>query len=111
EDFYAKNDIELLLSTTIAEVQLGEHAVVDESGNSRPFDRLLLATGSRPRTLPVPGADLAGLRTLRTLDDSRALLAALTPGTRVVVIGAGWIGCEVAAAARKHDADVTVVER
>jgi 3-phenylpropionate/trans-cinnamate dioxygenase ferredoxin reductase component len=111
EDFYAKNDIELRLSTTIREVQLGEHAVVDDAGASLPFDRLLLATGSSPRSLGVPGADLDGLRTLRTLDDSRALRAALTPGTRMVIIGAGWIGCEVAAAARKHEVEVTIVER
>jgi NADPH-dependent 2,4-dienoyl-CoA reductase/sulfur reductase-like enzyme len=111
EDFYVKNDIELRLSTTIREVQLGEHAIVDDSGASQPFDRLLLATGSSPRTLGVPGSDLDGLRSLRTLDDSRALRAALTPGTRVVIVGAGWIGCEVAAAARKHEAEVTIVER
>ena len=111
EEFYAKNDIELRLSTKIREIRLGDHAVIDDSGAALPFDRLLLATGSRPRTLGVPGSDLAGLRTLRTLDDSRSLLAALTPGSRVVIVGAGWIGCEVAAAARKHEAEVTVVER
>ena len=111
EDFYAKNDIELVLSTTVSEIKLGEHTVVDSTGASRPFDRLLLATGSRPRSLPVPGADLEGLRTLRSLDDALALRELLTAGTRVVIVGAGWIGCEVAAAARKHEAEVTVVER
>ena len=111
EDFYAKNDIDLLLSTVVTEVALGDRVVVDESGARHPYDRLLLATGSRPRTLPVPGADLEGTHTLRTLDDSRALLAALREGGRVVVIGGGWIGCEVAAAARKHGCEVTVVER
>jgi NADPH-dependent 2,4-dienoyl-CoA reductase/sulfur reductase-like enzyme len=109
EDFYGKQDIELRLSTTIREVQLGERVVIDDSGGRQTFDRLLLATGSRPRTLSVPGADLDGVRTLRTLDDSRALLPVLTG--RVVIVGAGWIGCEVAAAARKHGAEVTVVER
>jgi 3-phenylpropionate/trans-cinnamate dioxygenase ferredoxin reductase component len=109
EDFYDKQDIELRLSTTIREVQLGDRVVVDEAGNRTPFDRLLLATGSRPRTIPIPGADLEGVRTLRTLDDARALLPELTG--RVVIIGAGWIGCEVASAARKHGADVTIVER
>src|SRR5262245_63793856 len=63
EDFYAKNDIELVLSTTVSEVRLGDHTVVDSTGASRPFDRLLLATGSRPRAVPLPGADLEGLRT------------------------------------------------
>jgi 3-phenylpropionate/trans-cinnamate dioxygenase ferredoxin reductase component len=111
EDFYTKHDIELRLATKIAEIQLGEHAVLDEAGNRYPYDRLLLATGSRPRSISVPGAELAGLRTLRSLDDSRALRAEFTPGARVVIIGAGWIGCEVAAAARKHECEVTVVER
>jgi NADPH-dependent 2,4-dienoyl-CoA reductase/sulfur reductase-like enzyme len=111
EGFYADNDIELRLSTRVREVVLGERVLVDGSGTRHPFDRLLLATGSRPRILSVPGADLAGVRTLRTLDDSRTLLPELAPGRRVVVIGAGWIGCEVAAAARKHEAEVTVVER
>ena len=111
EDFYAKNDIELRLSTKVREIQLGDRVVIDDSGTRQSYDRLLLATGSRPRTLDVPGADLEGLHTLRTLDNSRSLLAALTPGARVVIIGAGWIGCEVAAAARKHEAEVTIVER
>jgi 3-phenylpropionate/trans-cinnamate dioxygenase ferredoxin reductase subunit len=111
EDFYTKNNIDLRLSTVATELHLGERVVVDESGTRHPYDRLLLATGSRPRMIPVPGTDLDGVRTLRTLDDSRALLAALSGGGRVVIVGAGWIGCEVAAAARKHGADVTVVER
>lgn len=111
DDFYAKNDIELRLSTKVREIQLGDRVVIDDSGTRQSYDRLLLATGSRPRTLDVPGSDLDGLHTLRTLDDSRSLLAALTPGRRVVIIGAGWIGCEVAAAARKHEAEVTIVER
>jgi len=111
EDFYAKNDIELRLSTTVGEIRLGDRVVIDDAGTAQAYDRLLLATGSRPRTLDLSGSDLEGVRTLRTLDDSRALLAALTPGARVVIIGAGWIGCEVAAAARKHEAEVTIVER
>lgn len=111
EDFYAKNNIELLLSTAVREIHLGDRVVIDDSGVRQSYDRLLLATGSRPRTLDLPGADLEGVRTLRTLDDSHALLAALKDAGRVVIIGAGWIGCEVAAAARKHEAEVTVVER
>src|SRR5689334_10989797 len=82
-DFYEKNDIELRLSTEIAELHLGDREVVDTAGTRTGYDRLLLATGSRPRTLPVPGADLEGVHTLRTLDDSRALLAAVRDGGRV----------------------------
>ncbi|HEV2782778.1 MAG TPA: FAD/NAD(P)-binding oxidoreductase [Actinophytocola sp.] len=111
EDFYGKQNIDLRLSTVVTELRLGDRVVIDEAGTRYPYDRLLLATGSRPRTLSLPGAELDGVRTLRTLDDSKALLAALSGGGRVVIIGAGWIGCEVASAARKHGADVTIVER
>ncbi|HWM06709.1 MAG TPA: FAD-dependent oxidoreductase [Actinophytocola sp.] len=110
ESAYAERDIDLRLSTVVKEVRLGTHEVVEADGTTHEFDRLLLATGSQPRRLDVPGADLTGLRTLRTLDDSRSLRAELTEGRRVVIVGAGWIGCEVAAAARKHGCEVTVVE-
>ena len=110
ENFYVERDIELRTSTVVDRVQLGDHTVIDAAGTAHPYDRLLLATGSTPRGLPVPGTDLDGVVTLRTLDDSRALRDALKGGGRVVVVGAGWIGCEVAAAARKHDAEVTMVD-
>jgi 3-phenylpropionate/trans-cinnamate dioxygenase ferredoxin reductase subunit len=74
------------------------------------YDRLLLATGSRVRRLDVAGADLPGVRYLRALPDADGLRADLSPAARVVVIGAGWIGLEAAAAARHHGAEVTVVE-
>ena len=79
-------------------------------GNRLRYDKLLLTTGATPRRLPVPGADLAGVHYLRTLDDSDQLKAALRPGTRVVIIGGGWIGLETAAAARTAGAEVTVLE-
>jgi 3-phenylpropionate/trans-cinnamate dioxygenase ferredoxin reductase component len=111
ESFYADKDIDLRLSTTVEQVRLGDREVVEAGGTTHGFDRLLLATGSTPRRLDkLPGADLDGLRTLRTLDDSRSLREELTDGRRVVIVGAGWIGCEVAAAARKHGAEVTVVD-
>jgi NADPH-dependent 2,4-dienoyl-CoA reductase/sulfur reductase-like enzyme len=75
-----------------------------------PYDRLLIATGSVVRTLDVPGSGLEGVRYLRTLDQSDALLSAFRRGEPVVVIGAGWIGLETAAAARGHGCPVTVVE-
>ncbi|HEX7659958.1 MAG TPA: FAD-dependent oxidoreductase [Pseudonocardiaceae bacterium] len=108
--FYAGHDIDFRPSATIRELRLADHVVVDGAGAEQPFDRLVLATGLRPRTLPVTDAQLKGVHTLRTLDDSLALRARLTPGTRVVVVGGGWIGCEVAAAARTHGSQVTVVE-
>ncbi|MCL4287245.1 MAG: FAD-dependent oxidoreductase, partial [Thermoleophilia bacterium] len=72
---------------------------------------LLLATGSEPRRLPLPGADLDGVHHLRDLGDSDAISARLEPGARLVVVGAGWIGSEVAASARQKGAEVEVVER
>ncbi|MBC6447958.1 NAD(P)/FAD-dependent oxidoreductase [Actinokineospora xionganensis] len=110
EKFYADKDIDLRTGTDIRELHLGERAVVDGEGTRIPYDRLVLATGATPRALPVPGGDLHGLHTLRTWEDSLTLRATLAPGVRVVIVGAGWIGCEVAAAARKHGAEVTVVD-
>lgn len=111
EDFYAAHEIDLRLGTVAARIELGGRVVVDADGKEQSYDRLLLATGSQPRTLPVPGADLPGIRTLRTLDDSLALRSAFGDARSVVIVGAGWIGTEVAAAARRHGLEVTVVDR
>jgi len=111
ESFYADHDIAHERGVTAMRVELGARLVLDDSGGEHRFDRLLLATGSRPRSLPVPGADFPGLRTLRTFDDSLALRSAFAEAERVVIVGAGWIGTEAAAAARKHDAEVTVVDQ
>lgn len=108
--FYADHDIDYRSSTTVTQLRPGDGVVVDATGAEQGYDRLLLATGSRPRTLPVPGGDLPGLNLLRTLDDSLAIRSKLVSGARVAIVGAGWIGCEVAAAARKHGAEVTVVD-
>jgi len=81
-----------------------------DDGSSLAYDKLLLATGSRVRRLDVGGSENSGIFYLRTLPDSDALKAALRPGRRVVVVGAGWIGLETAAAARHHGCEVTVVE-
>ena len=109
EAFYADQQIELLRGTTVTRIDRDRHVVV-AGGTELPYDKLVLATGSTPRRLQVPGADLDGVRTLRTLPDSLALRERFTPGARVVVVGAGWIGCESAAAARQRGASVTVVE-
>ena len=85
------------------------HEVVTGDGSRLRYDKLLLATGATPRPLPVPGAD-GGVRYLRSLDDSDGLRSAFTPGTRVVIVGGGWIGLEAAAAARAAGAEVTVLE-
>ena len=79
-------------------------------GSSVGYDRLLLATGSRVRRLDLPGADLPHVRYLRRIEDSEALKAAFSERPPVVVVGAGWIGLETAAAARTAGCEVTVVE-
>lgn len=107
---YAERDIELRLSTVVTEIRLGTHEVVEKDGTAHPFDRLLLATGSEPRRPVMTGVHLDGLYLLRTLDDARRLRAELSPGRRVVIVGAGWIGCEVAAAACRNGCEVTIVE-
>src|SRR5205085_10156973 len=85
--------------------------VVLGDGERIAFDRLLLAVGAEPRRLDLPGADLEGVHYLRTLADCDALRARLERGGRAAVIGAGWIGAEVAASARQKGLDVTLLEQ
>ncbi|MFE5259141.1 NAD(P)/FAD-dependent oxidoreductase [Streptomyces coelicoflavus] len=106
--YYGAHGIALRRGTTITALRPADHVIVDADGTEHGYDRLLLAPGSRPRTLP--GFDGPGVHTLRTLDDALALREKLTGGARVVIVGAGWIGCEVASAARAHGAHVTMVD-
>jgi 3-phenylpropionate/trans-cinnamate dioxygenase ferredoxin reductase component len=99
-----------LLTGTVASSIDRERRVVRAGGSDIPFDKLVIATGSAPRRLSVSGADLEGVHTLRTIDDALTLRARLTDGADVVIVGAGWIGCEVAAAARSHGAKVTMLD-
>jgi 3-phenylpropionate/trans-cinnamate dioxygenase ferredoxin reductase component len=108
--WYAEHQVELRLTTTVTAVDRDAHQVVTSGGERVRYDKLLLATGSSPRRLSVPGAELDNVLYLRTLEDSDRIKQALGPGVRVVVIGAGWIGLETAAAARAAGADVTVLE-
>jgi 3-phenylpropionate/trans-cinnamate dioxygenase ferredoxin reductase subunit len=110
EGFYAEKDIELRLGSTVVSLDTGAREVALDDGSRLPYDRLLLTTGSEPRRLPVPGADLDGVLYLRSVEDSDALRARLDEGGSVVVVGAGWIGCEVAASARQRGLDVTVLD-
>ncbi|GCD20618.1 pyridine nucleotide-disulfide oxidoreductase [Cellulomonas algicola] len=109
--WYAAHDVDLRTGTTVTALDLGARDVVDDAGTRTGFDHLVLATGSEPRRLGVPGADLDGVAYLRTLPDSDRLRAALTRDRRVVVVGGGWIGLEVAAAASGAGAHVTVLVR
>lgn len=110
DGYYAEQRIELRLGTRATAIDPGAHQVTLDGGETLGYDKLLLATGSSPRTLDLPGGEGPRIHYLRTIDESEALGATLRAGDPVVVIGAGWIGLEVAAAARGFGCDVTVVE-
>ena len=111
DGFYESHDIELRTGTTATAIDTSTSEVELEGGERLRYDRLLLATGAEPRRLSIPGADLDGVHYLRELNDSDALAALLAKGSgRVAVIGAGWIGSEVAASARTKGLDVALVE-
>jgi len=111
EKWYAEQRITLVLGRRATYLDTATRVVTLDGVDPVHYDKLLLATGSRVRMLNVPGNDLEGVRYLRTIDESDALRAAISGGSaRVVVVGAGWIGLETAAAARGYGCDVTVVE-
>ncbi|SDJ04824.1 3-phenylpropionate/trans-cinnamate dioxygenase ferredoxin reductase subunit [Frankineae bacterium MT45] len=109
-NWYDEQHVQLQVATTVTAIDRTEHQVVLADDESIRYDRLLLTTGSRPRALTVTGSDAAGVHYLRTLDDSEELGRVIENAKRLVVIGAGWIGLEAAAAARAADVEVTVVE-
>jgi len=109
EATYAEKNITLRRGITATRIDRARKVVV-ASRTEYPYDKLLIATGSAPRRLDLPGADLDGLLTLRTLEESLALRELFTEGAAIVIVGAGWIGCEAAAAARQHGANVTMIE-
>ncbi|MCA9676862.1 MAG: FAD-dependent oxidoreductase, partial [Myxococcales bacterium] len=106
-DFYRAQGIELRLGARVTALDVAGHAVTLEGGEVVPYDAVVLATGAEPVRLDLPGGDR--LQTLRTLADSRAIVAAARPGARAVVIGASFIGLEVAASLRARDVEVDVV--
>lgn len=109
-DYYPQNGIELRLATRAEIINRAARTVGLEGGETIAYDRLLIVTGGRVRRLDCPGAELGGLHYLRAIPDTLALRPALTEGARVVVIGGGFIGLEVAASARLRGCAVTVVE-
>jgi 3-phenylpropionate/trans-cinnamate dioxygenase ferredoxin reductase subunit len=88
----------------------GAHEVELDNGERVGYAKLLLATGASPRRLRLPGADLDGVHYLRRVEDSDRLREVIRDGGRIVVVGAGWIGLETAAAAREYGCDVTVID-
>src|SRR5206468_374514 len=113
--WYAQNDIELHLGETVDAINRAAKTIrFGEDGTVVRYDKLLLATGAEPRRLGIPGTDLAGVHHLRRLSHAELLRGMLTSlgreNGRLLVAGAGWIGLEVAAAARGYGVEVTVVE-
>jgi 3-phenylpropionate/trans-cinnamate dioxygenase ferredoxin reductase subunit len=108
--WYDDHKVELRLGTPADAIHREAHEVELAGGERIGYDRLLLATGSAPRKLPVPGGDLDGVHYLRRIGDARRIRDAVSGGGRVVLVGGGWIGLEVAAGARRHGAQVTIVE-
>jgi len=108
-EFYVENDIELRLGTTAMAIDVAGRRVVLGGGEEIAFNKLLLATGAEPIRLQVPGADLPHVRTLRSLADSRDLIARAHKGSRAVVVGASFIGLETAAALCHREVEVHVV--
>jgi len=110
EAWWGDHDVDVRSGLHANTLDLDARSVLLEGGTAVPFDRLLIATGATPRRLEVPGADAAGIHYLRTIEDSRGIHEAISAGDkRVVVVGSGWIGMEVAANARTFGNDVTVL--
>jgi 3-phenylpropionate/trans-cinnamate dioxygenase ferredoxin reductase subunit len=110
EGFYAEHGIELRLGRTATSLETASGEVVLDDGERLGYDRLLLTTGAEPRRLAIPGGELEGVLYLRSVHDSDTLRERLNRGGALVVVGAGWIGTEVAASARQRGLDVTVIE-
>jgi 3-phenylpropionate/trans-cinnamate dioxygenase ferredoxin reductase subunit len=109
EDFYAAHDIDVV-TDTVTGLDAGRRILRLARGEPLPFNTAVLATGAQPRPLSVPGAALGGVHYLRTIGDALRLQAAIRQAERVAVVGAGWIGSEVAASARQMGAEVVLIE-
>ncbi|MGH3376966.1 MAG: NAD(P)/FAD-dependent oxidoreductase [Actinoallomurus sp.] len=108
--WYGEHDVDLRTGQAATAIDRAARQVTLADGGRVAYDKLLLTTGSSPRRLPVPGGDADGVHYLRTLGDSEQIKDTLGTASRIVVIGGGWIGLEVAAAARQADVEVTLIE-
>ncbi len=111
DNFYAEAGIEMMLGTRVTAIDKTLRTIALSNGRELGYDFLILAMGARARTLPIPGADLKSVLSLRSAADAEALKEALRPGKRLAVIGGGYIGLEAAASARILGADAVVIER
>ncbi len=109
-DWYLDHNVDLRLGSPVSRVDTSAHTVGLGDGTTTHYDKLLLATGSASRRPPIPGSDADGVHYLRSYDEAELLNSVLTEGSSLAVVGAGWIGLEVTAAARQRGVEVTVVE-
>lgn len=109
-EFYADKQVDLRLATRVNSIDLDAHVLALADGTTVSWDRLLLTLGSRVREMRVPGANLPGVHYLRNIDDVHAIQPGFIAGRKLVIVGGGYIGLEVAAIARARGLDVTVVE-
>jgi 3-phenylpropionate/trans-cinnamate dioxygenase ferredoxin reductase subunit len=110
EGYYDEQNIELRTSTRVESLDVAASELTLGDGDTLKYDRLLLATGAEPRRLSLPGSDLDGVMYLREVEDSDAIRERIEQGGKLVTIGAGWIGAEVAASARQKGCEVAIVE-
>jgi len=108
--FYANAGVDVRLQNRVSSIDRSAKRLITEAGDKIGYDSLVLATGSRVRVVPVPGHNLDGVHYLRSIDDVHNIQARLTHAKRIVIIGAGYIGLEVAAVMRQKGLDVTVIE-
>ena len=112
DEWYEEHDVQLSTSTRVERLDRAASTVILSDGEAVGYDRLLLATGAEPRRLSIPGSDARGIHYLRTVENSQELRSELAAGSkRVAIVGAGWIGLEIAAAARGYGNDVVVIGR
>jgi 3-phenylpropionate/trans-cinnamate dioxygenase ferredoxin reductase component len=109
-EFYAEQGIDTIFGARASRIDVPQHAVDLDDGRRVPFDRLLIATGVRNRRPPIPGIELEGVHQLRTIRDANRLRAEMRPGRKAVVVGMGFIGCEVAAALRHDQLEVIAID-
>ena len=108
--YYEQAHVEVIRNHRVVKIEVKSHTATLDDGQSMTYEHLLLATGGRPHRLPIPGNDLPGIRYLRTIEDSEAIQAAISKAKRAVVVGGGFIGCEITAACAQKGLDTTIIE-
>ena len=109
-EFYQQQQVDVLLGRRAQRLNTDARTVLLDDGRELEYERILLATGGRARRPPIPGSDLSGIYCLRTMDDSDAIRTAMSSARHALVIGGGFIGCEIAAACKQQGLDTTIVE-